>query len=113
MTSHVEQQVQARIAAARQKAETDKRRRRELAEARQHGLAARHAEKLRRQAAINDITAEEIAGPVGYLAKCLAHIRIGHDIVGVETGLVCAAPPTQAEVDNARRMARALAEVWP
>ncbi|MGW0494996.1 hypothetical protein ACWD0Z_06030 [Streptomyces sp. NPDC003007] len=49
MTSHVEQQIQARIAAARAKAEANKQRRQELAEARQHGLAARHAQKLRRQ----------------------------------------------------------------
>ncbi|MFE6194127.1 hypothetical protein [Streptomyces sp. NPDC057838] len=114
MTSHVEEQIQARIAAARAKAEADKRRRQELAEARQHGLAARHAQKLQRQdgrrGAINDITAEEIAGPVGYLAKCLAHIRAGHDIDGLETGLVLAAAPTQAEVDHARHMARVLAQ---
>ncbi|MFF7754371.1 hypothetical protein ACFZCP_35230 [Streptomyces sp. NPDC007971] len=50
MTSHVEQQIAARIAAARRKDAEDKRRRQELAEARQHGLAARHAQKLRNQA---------------------------------------------------------------
>lgn len=50
MVSHVAQQVAARIAAARQKDAEDKRRRQELAEARQHGLAARHAQKLNRQA---------------------------------------------------------------
>ncbi|MEU0253281.1 hypothetical protein ABZ299_12395 [Streptomyces sp. NPDC006184] len=50
MTSHVEDQIQARIAAARRKAEADHHRRQELAEARQHGLAARHAQKLRRLA---------------------------------------------------------------
>ncbi|MEU0588269.1 hypothetical protein [Streptomyces sp. NPDC006132] len=49
MSSHVEEQIQARITAARAKAEADKRRRQELAEARQHGLAARHAQKLQRQ----------------------------------------------------------------
>jgi hypothetical protein len=49
VTSYVEQQIQARIAAARAKAKADKRRRQELAEARQHGLAARHAQKLQRQ----------------------------------------------------------------
>ncbi|MFD5227420.1 hypothetical protein ACFWJ5_02535 [Streptomyces qaidamensis] len=49
MTSYVEQQIQARIAAARAKAEADKRRRQELAEARQRGLAARHAQKLSRK----------------------------------------------------------------
>lgn len=55
--------------------------------------------------AINNLTDAEIFGPVGYLAICLAHIRNGYDIDGVETGHVCAAPPTQAEVDHARRMA--------
>lgn len=54
--------------------------------------------------AINNLTDEEISGPVGYLAVCLAHIRTGTDIHGVETGLVCAAPPTQAEADIARHM---------
>ncbi|MDK1344173.1 hypothetical protein QNO09_12840 [Streptomyces sp. 378] len=49
MSSHVEEQVRARIAAVRAKAEADRRRRQELAEARQHGLAARHAQKLQRQ----------------------------------------------------------------
>ena len=114
MSSHVEEQVQARIAAARAKVEADKQRRQELAEARQYGLAARHAEKLQRQdgrrGAINDITAEEVAGPVGYLAKCLAHIRAGHDIDGLETGLVLAEAPTQLEVDHARHMAMILAQ---
>jgi len=61
--------------------------------------------------AINDLTDEEIAGPVSYLAVCLAHIRIGMDIHGVETGLVVAAPPTQAEVNHARHMIRHLAEI--
>ncbi|WP_329057615.1 hypothetical protein OG511_20340 [Streptomyces sp. NBC_01453] len=48
MTSHIEQAVAARIAAARRKAEQKKRRRAELAEARAHGLASRHAAKMRR-----------------------------------------------------------------
>ncbi|MFJ5046398.1 hypothetical protein [Streptomyces sp. NPDC088719] len=39
--------VQERIAAARRKIANDKRRREELAEARKHGLAARHRQKLR------------------------------------------------------------------
>lgn len=47
MTSHVEQAVAARIAAARQKAEEQKRRRAELAAARQKGLALRRAQRLR------------------------------------------------------------------
>ncbi|MFF2215034.1 hypothetical protein [Streptomyces antibioticus] len=50
MTSHVEQQVAARIAAAKAKAAEQKRIREELASARRRGLAARHAEKLRRLA---------------------------------------------------------------
>ncbi|MFJ3093601.1 hypothetical protein [Streptomyces hydrogenans] len=46
-TSAVEQAVQARIAAARQRTENEQRRRRELTEARQRGLTRRHARKLR------------------------------------------------------------------
>lgn len=49
-TSHVEQQVQARIAAARIKVQAAKQRRDELSAARRRGLAARHANKLRRLA---------------------------------------------------------------
>lgn len=49
-TSHVEQQVQARIAAARVKVQAAKERRTSLAEARRAGLARRHAAKLRRLA---------------------------------------------------------------
>jgi hypothetical protein len=44
--SHVEQQIQARIAAARFKVQAAKQRRDELAAARRRGLAARHAAKL-------------------------------------------------------------------
>lgn len=39
--------VQERIDAARRKIAADKKRREELAEARKHGLARRHAQKLR------------------------------------------------------------------
>jgi hypothetical protein len=46
-TSHVEQQVQARIAAARVKVAAAKERRAGLAEARRAGLAHRHARKLK------------------------------------------------------------------
>ncbi|MFJ4201555.1 hypothetical protein ACIP2Y_18230 [Streptomyces sviceus] len=46
MTSHVEQQIAARIAAAKRRAEAEKQRRAELAKARERGLAARHARKL-------------------------------------------------------------------
>ncbi|MFI5684651.1 hypothetical protein [Streptomyces sp. NPDC051636] len=58
MTSHVEQQIQARIAAVRRRAAEEQRRRQELAEARQHGLAARHAQKLNRQASRTDTPKE-------------------------------------------------------
>lgn len=46
MTSHVEQQVAARIAAAKRKAEERQRRRAELAAARKAGLAKRNARRL-------------------------------------------------------------------
>ncbi|MFC8408547.1 hypothetical protein ACFUG9_34030 [Streptomyces griseoincarnatus] len=108
---NVDDIVAEKVAAARRRAEADKRRRQELAEARQHGLAARHAQKLQRQRGTNDITETEVAGPVGYLAKCLAHLRAGHDIDGLETGLVCAVAPTQLEVNHARRMAEALEQI--
>ncbi len=49
-TSHVEQAVQARIAAARTRVQAAKRRREDLAQARRRGLARRHAQKLRNQA---------------------------------------------------------------
>ncbi|WP_103543333.1 hypothetical protein [Streptomyces sp. SM1] len=47
-TSHVEAQVQARIAAARVKVQAARERREELSAAHRRGLAARHATKLRR-----------------------------------------------------------------
>lgn len=46
-TSHVEQQVQQRIAAARIKVQAAQQRRDDLAAARRRGLAHRHARKLR------------------------------------------------------------------
>lgn len=46
-TSYVEQQIQARIAAAKVRVQAAKERRTSLAEARKHGLARRHAAKLR------------------------------------------------------------------
>ncbi|MFF7260658.1 hypothetical protein ACFZCL_10290 [Streptomyces sp. NPDC008159] len=46
-TSHVEQQIQARINAARIKVQAAKERRDDLAAARRRGLAHRHARKLR------------------------------------------------------------------
>ncbi|MFD5818106.1 hypothetical protein [Streptomyces sp. NPDC127038] len=47
LVSHVEQQVQARIAAARARIQAAKERRDDLAAARRRGLAHRHARKLR------------------------------------------------------------------
>ncbi|MFD7996284.1 hypothetical protein [Streptomyces mexicanus] len=49
-TSHVDEQVQARIAAARLKREQRQQRRAELDENRAHGLQARHLAKMRRWA---------------------------------------------------------------
>lgn len=46
-TSHVEQQIQARIQAQRVKVQAAKERRDDLAQARKRGLARRHAAKLR------------------------------------------------------------------
>lgn len=46
-TSHVEQQVAARVAAARVKVQAARGRRASLAEARKAGLARRHARKLK------------------------------------------------------------------
>ncbi|MFE1266042.1 hypothetical protein [Streptomyces sp. NPDC058758] len=46
-TSAVEQAVQARIAAARWRAENERKRRAEFAAARRHGIPRRHAQKLR------------------------------------------------------------------
>jgi hypothetical protein len=53
-TSHVEQQIQARIAAAKIRVQAAQKRRDELTAARRRGLAARHANKLRNQAARRD-----------------------------------------------------------
>ncbi|MEU5892522.1 hypothetical protein ABZ835_37635 [Streptomyces sp. NPDC047461] len=47
MTSHVEQQIAARIAVARRRAEEQRKRREELAAAREMGLGFRHAQRLR------------------------------------------------------------------
>ncbi|MFD9651732.1 hypothetical protein [Streptomyces mirabilis] len=47
MTSHVEQQIQARIARVRAEQERKRQQRAELAAARTAGLARRHAQKLR------------------------------------------------------------------
>ncbi|MET9762063.1 hypothetical protein ABZ016_23905 [Streptomyces sp. NPDC006372] len=111
MSSHVEQQVQARIAAARAKAEADRRRRQEFAEERQHGVAARHAEKLRRQA-VNDLTDEERAGPVGYVAACLAVLRTGRSLEGASV-VLAAVRPSRDDVAEARRITEGLAVLAP
>jgi streptogramin lyase len=50
VVSHVDQQVQARIAAAKAKRDTRRRQRAELDEARGYGLQARHTAKMRRWA---------------------------------------------------------------
>lgn len=47
-TSYVEQQIAARIQAAKAKVQAARQRRDELSAARRRGLAARHANKLRR-----------------------------------------------------------------
>lgn len=51
MTSHVEQQIAARIAAARVRIQAARERRDELSTARRAGLARRHAQKLSNLAA--------------------------------------------------------------
>ncbi|WP_180685326.1 hypothetical protein [Streptomyces gossypiisoli] len=48
MASHVDEQIAARIAAARLKRERRRQQRAEMDEARRYGLNARHAAKLRR-----------------------------------------------------------------
>lgn len=50
MTSHVEQQIQARIAAAKRKRALRRKQRQELDANRTYGLDARHAAKMRRWA---------------------------------------------------------------
>jgi hypothetical protein len=49
-TSHVEAEIQRRIQAQRARVQAARRRRDELSAARRRGLAARHANKLRRLA---------------------------------------------------------------
>ncbi|MFI0964649.1 hypothetical protein ACH4S8_25115 [Streptomyces sp. NPDC021080] len=58
--SHVEQQVQARIAAARARIQAAKERRDSLAQARKRGLAHRHARKLRNLAESDRRAAERM-----------------------------------------------------
>ncbi len=54
-TSAVEQAVQQQIAAARIRVQAAKERRASLAEARRHGIARRHAQKLRALAAAEQL----------------------------------------------------------
>lgn len=58
-TSHVEQQITARIQAARRRTEDMRRQRAELAAARKAGLARRHAAKLRHLAEREQRQADE------------------------------------------------------
>ncbi|MEU3835571.1 hypothetical protein [Streptomyces microflavus] len=58
----------------------------------------------------NDLTEAEVFGPVGYIARSLAHLRAGHPITELDTPHVHYATPTQADVDNARHMNRHLKE---
>ncbi|MET8098130.1 hypothetical protein ABZV29_16870 [Streptomyces sp. NPDC005236] len=60
--SHVEQQVQARIAAARARIQAAKERRDSLTQARRRGLAHRHARKLRNLAEAEQRQAAEPDG---------------------------------------------------
>ncbi|MGV4889255.1 GNAT family N-acetyltransferase [Streptomyces viridosporus] len=68
MTSHVDQAVAARIAAARAKREQQRQQRAELAEARTAGLAARHRTKLQRQTEDTPPTPGGTMNPASVLA---------------------------------------------
>ncbi|MFD1660002.1 hypothetical protein ACFSL4_17815 [Streptomyces caeni] len=61
--SHVEQQVQQRIAAARIRVQAAAKRREDFAAARHHGLARRHATKLRNLADTDRRTPEQPPDP--------------------------------------------------
>jgi hypothetical protein len=63
MPSHVEEQIRARIAAARRKAEERQRQRAELAAARKAGLAHRHAQRLRNQTAARTTDGDDSPTP--------------------------------------------------
>ncbi|MFD8739397.1 hypothetical protein ACFV06_31425 [Streptomyces sp. NPDC059618] len=60
----------------------------------------------------NDLTEAEVFSHVGYIAACLAHLRAGHPIDELDTGLVIHVAPTQADVDNARHMVESLADAF-
>lgn len=56
MASHVEEQIAARIAAAKARRADRRQQRAELDEAREYGLEARHTAKMRRWAEEDDTT---------------------------------------------------------
>jgi hypothetical protein len=107
VSSHVEEQIAARIAAARQRAAEQQRRRQELAAARQHGLAARHGQRLANQTR-RPLSDEEKAGPVAYIAACLAVLRTGRSLDGADV-VLAAVVPSLADVAEARHIAEGLA----
>ncbi|WDT90771.1 hypothetical protein H0E86_03920 [Streptomyces sp. SCSIO-PteL053] len=77
---NTEDLVQERIAAARRKIANDKRRREELAEARRHGIAARHRQKLahlQQQANTTPLTSQQPARArgTGHQPISLTHAR--------------------------------------
>ncbi|AEY90746.1 hypothetical protein SHJG_5478 [Streptomyces hygroscopicus subsp. jinggangensis 5008] len=98
--------MQARIAAVRQRTAEQHQRRQELAEARQHGIAARHAQRLANQAR-RPLADDERTGPVGYLAACLAVLRTGRSLDGASV-ILAAVVPSPDDVAEARRIAEGL-----
>ncbi|MEU2800230.1 hypothetical protein [Streptomyces sp. NPDC007117] len=60
----------------------------------------------------NDLTEAEVFGAVGYLARSLAHLRAGHPIADLDEPHVLYVAPTQADVNNARHMAKHLKEAY-
>ncbi|MER6601826.1 hypothetical protein [Streptomyces parvus] len=80
---NVDDVVQERIAAARRKIAADKKRREELAEARRHGIAARHRQKLARLAQYSPGTRETPADdntPTTQTSQQPARVRgTGHE----------------------------------
>ncbi|OKJ87511.1 hypothetical protein AMK32_08490 [Streptomyces sp. CB01883] len=103
--------MQQRITAARVKVQAAQRRRDDLAVARQHGLTARHAQRLANQTR-RPLTDEERIGPVGYLAACLAVLRTGRSLDGASV-VLAAVVPSPADVAEARRIAEGLATLTP
>ncbi|MGW6584433.1 hypothetical protein [Streptomyces globisporus] len=60
----------------------------------------------------NDFSEAEVFGPVGYIARSLAHLRAGHPIADLDEPHVLYVAPTQADVDNARHMDKHLKETY-